>query len=146
MAPPKLNGKSSPPKSGKEVRAEVRRYIHEERDTVLMKWLTLGETVKSVDRTRDQFELKRQRRVTSLPINIQKFINTLKRTVRRVIKKKGGTPYSIVRNLFMYWGAGGSNPAGTLDVEQLKKCMLSLNVEMTQKELEEVVLYYSDAT
>ena len=133
----------SPIKSGKEVRAEVRRYIHEERDTVLMKWLTLGETVKSVDRTRDQFEMKQQKKVKALPMNIQKFIGTIKRCVRRVIKKKGGTPYSIVRNLFMYWGASGTNPSGTLDCEQLKKCMTSLQVEMTQAELEEVVVYYA---
>ncbi len=52
MAPPKKHAIVSPTKSGKEVRAEVRDYIKNERDTVLMKWLTLGETVKSIDRTK----------------------------------------------------------------------------------------------
>ena len=50
----------------------------------------------------------------TMPTNIQKFIGTLKRCVRKTIKKKGGTPYSIVRSLFMYWGTGDSSPSGTV--------------------------------
>ena len=63
----------------------------------------------------DNFELKLLRKNhKTLPTNIQKFIGTLKRCVRKAIKKKGGTPYSIVRSLFMYWGTGDSSPSGTV--------------------------------
>ena len=63
----------------------------------------------------DNFELKQLRKNhKTLPTNIQKFIGTLKRCVRKAIKKKGGTPYSIVRSLFMYWGTGDSSPSGTV--------------------------------
>ena len=127
---------------GSKVRAEVRDYIKNERDTVLMKWLTLGETVKAVDRAAGSFEVKRKRRVKALPMNIQKFIGTLKRCVRRTIKKKGGTPYSIVRALFMYWGTGES-AAGTLNADQLSKCINSLGVVMSRSEIDEVISYYA---
>jgi Ca2+-binding EF-hand superfamily protein len=142
---PRPKQESSPSKSGKEVRLEVRNYIKNERDTVLMKWLTLGETVKSVDREAARFAVKQQIKRTNLPINIQKFIGTLKRCVRKVIKKKGGTPYSIVRSLFMYWGAGGTNAAGTLNGNQMHKCMSSLAVEMNRQEIDEVVTYYASS-
>jgi len=143
MGPPSKDDKPSPSKSGKEVRQEVRDYIKNERDTVLMKWLTLGETVKSIDRVRDAFEMKKIAKQRTLPTNIQKFIGTLKRCVRKSIKKKGGTPYSIVRALFMYWGTGGTGPSGTLNAEQLSKCMTSLGVVISASAIAEVVAYYS---
>ena len=145
MPPPisDVKGASSPQRSGKEIRQEVRDYIKNERDTVLMKWLTLGETVKTIDRTKETFEKKRIRRDKTMPTNIQKFIGTLKRCVRRAIKQKGGTPYSIVRSLFMYWGTGGSGPSGTLNAEQLSKCMQSLGIVISSSAIDEVIDYYA---
>jgi Ca2+-binding EF-hand superfamily protein len=135
------------PSPAVQVRVEVREHIRNERD--LLKSLMLGETVKSIDRTREEFEVKRLRGVKKLPTNIMKFIGTLKRCVRRTIKKKGGTPYSIVRALFMYWGSGGEGPSGTLNGQQLGKCMSSLGVVMSSAEINDVIAYYSslkDAT
>jgi len=143
MALPAKDAKTSPSKTGKEVRQEVRDYIKNERDTVLMKWLTLGETVKTIDRTKEVFELKKIRQHKTLPTNIQKFIGTLKRCVRKTIRNKGGTPYSIVWSLFMYWGTGGSGPSGTLNAEQLSRCMASMGVVISTSAIDEVIAYYS---
>jgi len=137
--------KSHEPKkqSAMEIRKEVRQRI-QERDTSLMKALCMQEAVKSEDRRRDQFILRRSKMDTkSLPINIQKFIGTLKRSVRTTMRYKGGTPFSIVRNLFLYWGAGSAaSTDGSLNSAQLKQCMDSLGVHMTDEERAEVVAYY----
>jgi len=130
--------------SAKEVRQSVREYIRNERDTVLIKWRTLGESVKSEDRTRDQFLVRRSREdAKNLPVNIQKFIGTLKRAVRKTMREKGGTPFSIVRALFMYWT---SSTDGTLTPNDLKNVMNSLGVKMSDAERAEVVEYYSATT
>lgn len=136
----------SPPKSGLELRAEIKDYIRNERDTVLTKWKCLEENVATMDRQSETFKARLERQnAKQIPVNIQKFINTLKRKVRKTIQAKGGTPFSIVRALFLYWGTSGSasNALGTLTTEQLSKCMQSLGVRMTNNELEEVVAYYS---
>jgi len=126
--------------SAKEVRQSIRNYIQNERDTVLIRWRCLGESVRAEDNARDAFHYRRQREnAKSLPVNIQKFIGTLKRAVRKTMREKGGTPFSIVRALFMYWT---SSIDGTLTSNDLKNCMNSLGVRMTDSEREEVVAYY----
>lgn len=127
-------------KSAKEVRQTVRDYIRNERDTVLIKWRCLDESVKSEDRYREMFLHRRAREDTkTLPVNIQKFIGTLKKAVRKTMLDKGGTPFSIIRALFMYWT---SSTDGTLTSNDLKNCMNSLGVKMTDQERAEVVAYY----
>jgi len=130
--------------SAKEVRASLRDYIRNERDTDLIKWRTLDESVKSEDRLRDQFVYRRSREdAKTLPLSIQKFIGTLKRAIRKIMRDKGGTPFSIVRALFMYWA---SSTDGTLSTSDLKNVMNSLGVRMTDAERAEVVEYYSAMT
>lgn len=130
--------------SAKEVRASLRHYIRNERDTDLIKWRTLDESVKSEDRLRDQFVFRQSREdAKTLPVSIQKFIGTLKRAVRKIMRDKGGTPFSIVRALFMYWA---SSTDGTLTANDLKNVMNSLGVRMTDAERAEVVEYYSSTT
>jgi Ca2+-binding EF-hand superfamily protein len=143
---PRKQPEQSTVKKGIELRAEIKDYIRNERDTVLMKWRCLEENVATVDKQTEQFNARMKRMNSKrIPVNIQKFINTLKRKVRKTIKEKGGTPFSIVRALFLYWGTSGSasNATGTLTTDQLSKCMQSLGVTMTTNELEEVVAYYS---
>lgn len=143
---PRKQPNVSPPKTGPEKRAEIKNYIRNERDTVLTKWKCLEENVATMDRQGEAFKARMERKNAKIiPVNIQKFINTLKRKVRKTIKDRGGTPYSIVRALFLYWGTSGSasNAMGTLTTEQLSKCMQSLGVRMTSNELEEVIAYYS---
>jgi Ca2+-binding EF-hand superfamily protein len=143
---PRKQPNLSPPKTALEKRAEVKDYIRNERDTILMKWRCLEENVATMDRQSETFKARMERQSSKrIPLNIQKFINTLKRKVRKTIQAKGGTPFSIVRALFLYWGTSGSasNAMGTLTTEQLSKCMQSLGVRMTNNELEEVVAYYS---
>lgn len=131
-------------KSAKETREAVRDYIRNDRDTILVRWMCLEEGVRSEDRYRDKF-LDRQMKIDlkKMPINILKFHGTLKRAVRKTIRTKGGTPFSIIRALFMYWGTGtGGGGDGTLTTEGLRNCMNSLGVKMSDAERLEVVLYY----
>ena len=123
-----------------ERRQDVRNYIQNDRDTILRKWMALEEAVKSEDYRRDNFFKARLKEDTKkLPVSIQKFIGTLKRAVRKTMRDKGGTPYSIIRAMFLYWDADKS---GEISSEELKGCMNSLGVKMTDAERDEVVLYY----
>jgi len=128
-----------------EIRSEIRSYIRNERDTIMKKWLALKESVTSEDRHRDEFYRKKEVNDTrSLPLNILKFIGTIKKAVRNTMRHKGGTPYSIVRSLFVYWDADKS---GLISGKELFACMKSLGVKVSITECNEIVNYYvkSDA-
>lgn len=124
-----------------EIRAEIRSYIKNERDTILKKWLALKESIRSEDNRRTQFLDKKLKQDTkSLPMNILKFIGTLKKGVRHTMRYKGGTPYSIIRALFLYWDADKS---GRISADELIQCMQSLGAKVSYEECEEIVKYYA---
>lgn len=138
--PRKKNAPPAEKKSAKEVREEIKQYMRKERDTVLIKWMALEEAVRSEDYRREAFYKRREREDTKcLPLNIQKFIGTLKRAVRRTIVNKGGTAFSIIRNMFLYWDADKS---GEMSAKELRGCMNSLGVRVTDAQLDEIVRYY----
>lgn len=127
-------------RSAPEVRLDVRNYIQNERDTILRKWMALEEAVKSEDFRRDQFHRRKLREDTkTLPLSIMKFIGTLKKSVRVTMRDKGGTPFSIIRHMFLYWDADKS---GEMSADELEGAMNSLGVKMTAAERDEVVEYY----
>ena len=143
---PRAKKTDSPSKSGKEIRADIKNYIRNERDTILMKWRCLEESVASHDRHKEVFHARQQRaNAKVIPVNITKFINTLRRKVRKTIQEKGhGTPYSIVRALFLYWARRREQQMiWAPDIEAAKKCMNSLGVTMTDNEVEGVSCYSS---
>mmetsp|Transcript_11281 Transcript_11281/g.25089 ORF Transcript_11281/g.25089 Transcript_11281/m.25089 type:complete len:666 (-) Transcript_11281:152-2149(-) len=124
-----------------EIRQEIRSYIRNERDTILKKWLALKESIKSEDYRRSQFlDRKLKEDTKSLPMNILKFIGTLKKAVRSTMRYKGGTPYSIIRALFLYWDADKS---GRISADELMQCMMSLGAKVSFNECEEIVRYYA---
>ena len=89
-------------KDPKEIRAEVRDYIKNERDTVLKKWMALEEQLFSEDTRKAQFIERRLKYEThTIPMNIQKFIGTLKRSVRKTIRDKGKAVSSIITILIV---------------------------------------------
>jgi Ca2+-binding EF-hand superfamily protein len=51
----------------------------------------------------------------------------------------GGTPYSIVRSLFIYWDAAKT---GTINSDELMQCMKSFGVKVTLAECDEIVSFY----
>ena len=139
--PKKKSGEIPEKKPVQEVRAEIRSYIRNERDTILKKWLALKESIRSEDNRRSQFLDKKLKQDTkSLPMNILKFIGTLKKSVRHTMRYKGGTPYSIIRSLFLYWDADKS---GRISADELVQCMQSLGVKVSYEECEEIVRYYA---
>ena len=115
-------------------------YNRKTRDTILIKWMALQEAVNSEDYRREQFYRRREREDTrALPLNVQKFIGTLKRCVRRQITNKGGTAYSIIRNLFLYWDADKS---GEVEAKELRDVMNSIGARVTDEQLDEIVRHY----
>ena len=127
-------------RSPQEIRLDIRNYIQNDRDTILRKWMALEEAVKSEDFRRESFYKRKMREDTKqLPVAIQKFIGTLKRAVRNTMRYKGGTAFSIIRSMFLYWDADKS---GEMSAKELQGCMNSLGVKMTDKEREDVVNYY----
>lgn len=139
-----VRGKSVEPKEKRpvqEIREEIRSYIRNERDTILKKWLALKESIRSEDSRRNQFlDRKLKEDTKSLPMHVLKFIGTLKKSVRNTMRYKGGTPYSIIRSLFLYWDADKS---GKIDKEELMCCMKSLGVKVTEQDCAGIVSYYS---
>ena len=125
-------------------RDEIREYIQNERDTVLKKWMALEERVKNEDMNRKYFYKKRAEiKTRDVPVTVQKFLGSLKKNVKDTMRYKGGTPYSIVRGIFLYWD---SAKKGTLTPEDLHKAMTSLGVKMSVDHTNEVVEYYKAKT
>ena len=111
-------------------RAEIRNYITNERDTIVRKWACLTEYINTEDKKREQFYVKKAYNDTRvLPDTIDRFLRTLKKSLGKMLREKGGTPHSIVRNMFIYWDATKS---GSLNAQDLKNCLTSLGVFITQ--------------
>eukprot|EP00599_Poterioochromonas_sp_BG-1_P010913 CAMPEP_0173146930 /NCGR_PEP_ID=MMETSP1105-20130129/8785_1 /TAXON_ID=2985 /ORGANISM="Ochromonas sp., Strain BG-1" /LENGTH=706 /DNA_ID=CAMNT_0014061223 /DNA_START=27 /DNA_END=2147 /DNA_ORIENTATION=- len=126
-------------KASQDKRVEIRHQIRD-RDTVQRKWLALAENIRAEDHRRDQFYKRKHLEDTkSIPLNVIKFIGSLKKAVRNIMRHKGGTPYSIVRSLFIYWDAAKT---GTINSDELLQCMKSLGVRVTPAECGEIVQYY----
>ena len=128
-------------KSFQEVRAQARCDVRE-RYSVGQRWLCLEEAVKSEDRRRQEFYTRIEDSLTrNLPLIIQKFLRTLKRSVRFTMLRVGGTPYSIVRGMFLHWDQDHS---GHLCIDELIRCVRSLGVEMNRDQLQQVLDFYTD--
>lgn len=127
-------------KAALEIRGNIRSYISNERDTILRKWQCLQESLNSEEKYKEEF-LSRQEviRTRSIPEIVQKFIRTLKRSIRSTMTSKGGTPYSIVRSMFLYWDRDKS---GELGKDELKLCMSSLGVKISDHDIQEIIRYY----
>jgi len=105
-------------------RDEIRNYIRNERDPIVIKWKALTETLGREERRRDEFVKQKMREDNEKwPIVIRKFVGTLRRAVHGTMKAKGGTPYSIIRQLFLYWD---QDKSGCLNFVELQNVMKSL--------------------
>lgn len=126
----------------KELRLSICKLIREEQNTLVKKQMVLKEAIKSEDKRRLEFiERKTKVETRSLPVNIMKLIGSLKKAVRYKIRYIGGTPFSIIRDLFIYWDADKS---GEMSAKELKSCMTSLGVIISYEQCDEVVQYYND--
>ena len=123
-------------------REEVRNYIVNERDTIVKKWRCLEESIQAEDRRRENFFKKKATADTRiLPDTIDRFLRTLKKSLGKTMREKGGTPYSIVRNMFIYWD---SAKMGLLSGADLSRCLDALGVHLEADQISEIVKFYSD--
>jgi hypothetical protein len=124
-----------------QIRSIIRQEIQADQQSLMKKQMVLKEAIASEDRRRAEAvdrDFKNQTR--SLPINIMKLIGSLKKAVRTTMRYKGGTPFSIIRDLFIYWDADKS---GEISEQELLSCMNSLSVVISLRECKEVVDYYA---
>lgn len=127
-------------RSKKDKIDKIRHYIHNERDSITLKWKSLEESLESEDNRRAQFVRRRIKEDSIiLPLIIRKFIGSLRKAVRSTMRIKGGTPYSIVHNLFIYWD---SKKTGNLSSLDLENAMNSLGIRVTESERQAIVEYY----
>lgn len=130
-----------PKKAPAEIRNEIKNYIRNERDTILRKWMALEESMRAEDRQRENFIAWKTREDTFLlPLTIKKLIGNLTKAVRKKMRDHGGTPHSILRQMFMYWDADRS---GMISSHELKLCLKSLGVNVKDEEIDEIMKYYA---
>lgn len=138
--------KEKPPVEKKppiEVRRNLREQIRD-RYSVGQRWKCLEEAVRSEDQRRDQFYRRIEAEANrNLPLVVRKFIRTLKRSVHSTMRKVGGTPFSIVRQMFLHWDA---DQTGLLNFKELNRCMLSLGVDIAHEDLQAILAYYDSGT
>lgn len=126
------------------IRTSIRDYIRNERDPIVIKWRALEERCESEDRTRSKFVRRKFMEDSEVPpVVVRKFIGSLRHSVRAILLKNGGTPYSIIRNLFLYWDADNS---GSLGVNGLDHVMKSLGCRLSKEDLQGIVTYYNSGT
>ena len=136
---PKLS-KEEGKKSAMQKRDSILNYIRNERDPINMKWKALVEQLRNEDFCRSKFVKKRiSTDIEVLPLIIRKFIGSLRKAVKRLMRVKGGTPYSIIRSLFMYWDG---DKKGRLSKVDLERCMNSLGIKATAEDREVIVDHY----
>ena len=127
-------------KNAHQKRESIRDYIRNERDPIVIKWKALGEQLQNEEHCRTKF-VKKQiiTNIEVLPLIIRKFIGSLRKAVKRLMRVKGGTPYSIIRSLFMYWDA---DKKGRLSKTDLERCMMSLGIKATDEDRETIITHY----
>jgi Ca2+-binding EF-hand superfamily protein len=125
-------------------RNSIRDYIRNERDTILRKNMALHETLKSEDHRREEFQARQLKNVgRSLPIYVRKLIRNLKRNVHKTMREKGGTPFSIVRGMFLHWDAEKN---GALSFDNFSSCLSHLGMLIPAEDMKNIFNYYSKKT
>jgi Ca2+-binding EF-hand superfamily protein len=127
-----------------ETRKDVITYIRNERDTAQVKWMQLTENMNTEDRKRDEFiagRLKATHR--TLPIQVKKLIGNLKRAVHKTMASVGGTPFSILRQLFIYWDR---NNNGSLSFTDFSSALKSLQIEIPRQDLQDIFAFYAHSS
>jgi Ca2+-binding EF-hand superfamily protein len=102
--------------------------------------VSTSEVIKVEDRTRDKVAYARELNARPVPIVVQKLIKTLKTSVHKTMRKNGGTPFSIIRQMFLYWDR---EKTGYNNESVLTNCLLSLGVKIVKADIQAVVSYYS---
>jgi hypothetical protein len=86
-----------------DLRRSVREHIHTENESIITKWSRLREAISIEDRTRDKVLHTHAMDAREAPPPVRRLISTLKASVHKIMRHKGGTPFSIIRQMFLYW-------------------------------------------
>ena len=134
------NSANADGKTPEDIRNDIKLYIRNERDTILKKWMALDEAVHSEDNRREQFLNRMLKQETlSIPLDVRKLIGNLKKAVHKIMIDKGGSPFSILRKMFLYWDSGH---LGYLNEVDFKNCIRSLGIQIDDNKLHDIYMYY----
>lgn len=144
-SPPSVNSFSHLNRNteAEQKRDEIRSYIKNETHSMSKLWMVFKEKVKSEEAKRDksiQIKIKELNRI--LPESIQQFITMFKHGVRNIMRDKGGSAHTIIRDMFIYWDPHRSGKVTTTDVKGILK---SVNVYLSTDLEREVFKFYSES-
>ena len=123
-----------------EVRQSLRSHIRQDNDSIIKQWSRLREAIHIEDRTRDRFDRESELNARAQPPVVKRLISTLKSSVHRTMRDKGGTPFSIIRSMFLYWDRDKS---GKTNERVLTDCLRSLGVRISDEDIKTVLEHYS---
>ena len=123
-----------------EVRQTLRSNIRKENDSIIKQWSRLREAINIEDRTREKFDRETELNARVQPPAVRRLISTLKSSVHRTMRNKGGTPFSIIRSMFLYWDREKS---GKTNERVLTDCLHSLGVKISKEDIRTVLEHYS---
>ena len=136
-------GKKKEPKlkkSALEIRNEIKNYIKNERDTILLKWKCLEQAVQTEDAEREKAGKSLLfAKTNKVPDNVRKFIGSVKYGIKKLTAGKGGTIPSIAKQLLIYWD---SEKSRTLSFRDLKNFVNNLGIDMPDQGIQDVINYY----
>jgi hypothetical protein len=79
-------------------------FLTQERQSTVKEWARFKEHIRTEEFHRTKFEhMQEEKKNNTLPKSVHKFILTIKHSVRTAMRNKGGTPFSIIRQMFLYW-------------------------------------------
>lgn len=122
------------------VRHSLRSHIRQDNDSIIKQWSRLREAIRIEDRTRDRFEKESELNARVQPPAVKRLISTLKSSVHRTMRDQGGTPFSIIRSMFLYWDREKS---GKTNERVLTDCLRSLGVRISCEDIRTVLEHYS---
>lgn len=123
-----------------QLRQSLRDAIRNENESILIAWSRLKEKIRTEDRTRDRILAAQEKGTREVPISVQKLIQTMKTNVHKIMRSKGGTPFSIIRQMFLYWDR---EKTGLISESVLRDCLVSLGVQISQSDIRDILHYYA---
>lgn len=123
-----------------EIRDFRRTVLRVEQGNEKIRWAAFQEQRKREELAALRFERKEAGYDKKTPTpDIERFLHRLRKRVNKEMRKKGGTPFSILRSYFLFFDADNS---GQIDAEELLKVTSKLALPVTKAEAEKIVAYY----
>jgi len=122
-----------------EKRDYRRTILKIEQGNEKVQWAAFQESRKREELAALRFARKIAQKDPTPTPEVERFLHRLRKKVNQQIKKKGGTPFSVLRGLFQFFDADNS---GQLDSTELMRAMNKISMPITESEARGVVTFY----